>query len=159
MAEFDDVRKKRLIGDEDEEGGRGSHTGSGGQGGSTEFHDFLLSGTTALSAIEKTQKLAEHREKNGDSIDKQKKRFDELQEAKENKAEKYQHGMQVKSDCDEHPILSKAAEFDGRDRQTTFDPTRNEAKTNDEMKKELTYQHQKRFENERKFIPPRPTMG
>ncbi len=166
MADFDEERKKRSWEDEEDEGGSGQGSGTGGgQGGRIEFADFLPSGKPPLSEVEEKQKLAEHKEKNGALVEKQKKLRDERKEVKEGKNNNpYQLGARGgngKSSYKTHPILGQSAEFDGADPQMSLDPTINEAATNSEKKEELTYQYQKRFEllNQSKFVPPKPLMG
>lgn len=157
MAEFDDKRQKRAIVDEDETGDEG-----GGQSGHIEFHDFLPTSTTKLSASEEKQKLSEHNNKNSGLIDKQKKLRDDRKNLKEGKTAGYQYGnVQAGSAYKQHPIIGKSAEFDGADPQVNLDPNLNEVETNSEKKEELTYQYQKRFEllNQSKFVPPKPSMG
>lgn len=158
MAEFNNAKKRSGLDYLDEEGSSG--TGSGGQSGSIEFHDFLPAGTSKLSERETQQKLGDHEAKNKSSIEKGKETSDRYKEAREGKTATatYQLGGQAagnESHFKDHPVL--AGKFDG-----VVDPKVNpnpELNTN-EKKEELTYQHhpELRNRNEPSAPPPRPTM-
>lgn len=154
----DDDKKPNLIPkdlekESDSDSGQGDgEGGSGGKSGQIEFRDFIGGERLRddlLPIDEKNRLLTVHKDTHERNVKKQKERRDEYKALKEGKVslQSYRQGLAggMSSQYKINPILADKAQFSGIDRQVNFDPTLNEANTNDDLRNELENQYRLRY--------------
>ncbi|OGT59033.1 MAG: hypothetical protein A3F43_06720 [Gammaproteobacteria bacterium RIFCSPHIGHO2_12_FULL_42_10] len=130
--------------DDDDQTGQGGDAGSG-----IAFHEFIASGAPLrddlLSGGEQRRLLQVHQQLHAAYVEKQKTAQDKRQQLKEGKvsleAYRNEKGQGATSDYQNHPVLSKEAQFSGMDNQVNAVPTENNAETNNDKREELQYQY------------------
>jgi hypothetical protein len=148
MSSNNDYDKNKVLqnGDQESGGDQTGTTGSGGQGGKIEFHDFLATGANVrddlLSFEEKKHLIATHKDVHELKVKQQKEKRDQYKNLKEGKVtlKSFREGLMasgVNAQFKANPILARSAQFSGIDRQVNQLPTENLAETNQEKRDEL----------------------
>jgi len=160
-------KKKKLNSfdreNEDDETGQDSASGTGGQSGQIEFHDFLATGANVRDDLlpydEKRRLLSLHKDIHELRVKQQKEKRDQYKNLKEGKIplNAYRDGLRASGGSAQfktNPILAQSAQFSGIDRQVSGLPTENIADTNQEQRDEL--QNELRY---RLGYQPAPTFN
>ncbi len=159
MPSKDEHKKKIKIDEEDTDGS----SGFGGESGEIKFRDFLSGHQETrddlLSRDEKRRLLAVYEDAHKINVRKQKDTRDERRQLKENKQLSEGHRQtsmgERNSAYKSNPILAKAAQFSGIDRQVNANPSEHLAETNEADQNSLQNEYQLRYlpQNAPKFNP------
>lgn len=151
-----DKKKQPLIDSDREDGGSETGTGSGGQGGKIEFHDFLATGANlrddTLPFEERKRLLSNHKDIHELKVKQQKDKRQQYKDLKDGKMllKTFREGLGalasgIRSQFKANPILKDKAQFSGIDKQVNPSPLENQADTNPEQRNELQNELQYRL--------------
>jgi hypothetical protein len=158
-----DKKKQPLIDSDLEEGGSETGSGSGGQGGKIEFHDFLSTGANlrddTLPFEEEKRLLSNHKDIHELKVKQQKDKRQQYKDLKDGKVplKDFREGLRasgMSSQFKTNPELADKAQFSGIDKQVNPSPPENDADTNPEQRDEL--QNELRY---RLGYQPTPTFN